>query len=129
MPAGSSCKSNKFIQVLARTPACWSAQTDPAASASGAGAGYGRNKAQTAHYGCPYFFSCGSGAGGAHLLDVGHHETVAGGHGYTNVVCVPLQQRPASWLQACVEAGVPAQADAERLDHKRKVRQLGTCAA
>jgi hypothetical protein len=42
---------------------------------------------------------------------------------------VVLQQRPTPCLQAGVEGGVPAQADAQGLDHKGKVGQLGACGA
>lgn len=60
-----------------------------------------------------------------HLLDVWHHQSVAGGHGNPYVVAVVLQQCTAPWLQAGVEPWVLAQADAEGLDHKGQVRQLG----
>lgn len=63
----------------------------------------------------------------AHMFDVGHHQAVAGGHGNTNVVAVMLQQRPAALLEAGVECRELAQADAEGLDDKRQVGELGAC--
>jgi hypothetical protein len=64
-----------------------------------------------------------------YLLDVWYHKAIAGGHGHADVVAVVLQQRPTPWLQAGVEGGVPAQANAEGLDDKGQVRELGTCRA